>query len=83
MTLLQLKITVFKDMLDDGFNDWLATTLRPETGGTCPVVMEYVQPKGSVTVRLGSVWQVHPSDMLLDQLRIAVGNDSVTLMHVS
>ena len=50
-------------------------------GGQCPVVMEYVQPKGSVAVRLGGAWQVHPSDALLDELRIAVGSDAVDWVY--
>ena len=55
----------------------------PPIGGQCPVVMEYVQPKGSVAVRLGGAWQVHPSDALLDELRIAVGNDAVDWVYES
>jgi hypothetical protein len=43
--------------------------------------MEYSQPKGSVAVQLGGAWQVHPSDALLDELRIAVGNDAVDWVY--
>jgi hypothetical protein len=45
--------------------------------------MEYVQPKGSVAIRLGAAWQVHPSDALLDELRVAVGNEAAEWVYES
>ncbi len=77
----QLRLRVASHRVDERFNTMLANTLRTAVGGQCPVVMEYVQPKGSVTVRLGGAWQVHPSDALLDELRIAVGNDAVDWVY--
>jgi len=77
----QLRLRVPSHRVDERFNTMLANTLRTAVGGQCPVVMEYVQPKGSVAVRLGRVWQVHPSDALLDELRIAVGNDAVDWVY--
>ncbi|MCH1610513.1 MAG: DNA polymerase III subunit alpha [Luminiphilus sp.] len=77
----QLRLRVASHRVDDHFNSLLASTLRTAVGGQCPVVMEYVQPKGSVAVRLGGAWQVHPSDALLDELRIAVGSDAVDWVY--
>ena len=77
----QLRLRVASHRVDDHFNTLLASTLRTAVGGQCPVVMEYVQPKGSVAVRLGGAWQVHPSDALLDELRIAVGSDAVDSVY--
>ena len=77
----QLRLRVASHRVDDHFNTLLASTLRTAVGGQCPVVMEYVQPKGSVAVRLGGAWQVHPSDALLDELRIAVGSDAVDWVY--
>ena len=77
----QLRVRVASHRVDDHFNTLLASTLRTAVGGQCPVVMEYVQPKGSVAVRLGGAWQVHPSDALLDELRIAVGSDAVDWIY--
>ena len=77
----QLRLRVPSHRVDERFNTLLANTLRSAVGGQCPVVMEYVQPKGSVAVRLGGAWQVHPSDALLDELRIAVGNDAVEWVY--
>ena len=77
----QLRLRVPSHRVDERFNTLLASTLRSAVGGQCPVVMEYVQPKGSVAVRLGGAWQVHPSDALLDELRIAVGNDAVEWVY--
>jgi DNA polymerase-3 subunit alpha len=77
----QLRLRVPSHRVDERFNTLLANTLRTAVGGQCPVVMEYVQPKGSVAVRLGGAWQVHPSDALLDELRIAVGNDAVDWVY--
>ena len=77
----QLRLRVASHRVDERFNTMLANTLRTAVGGQCPVVMEYVQPKGSVAVRLGGAWQVHPSDALLDELRIAVGNDAADWVY--
>ena len=77
----QLRLRVPSHRVDERFNTLLANTLRSAVGGQCPVVMEYVQPKGSVAVRLGGAWQVHPSDALLDELRIAVGKDAVDWVY--
>ncbi|MFL2503058.1 MAG: DNA polymerase III subunit alpha [Luminiphilus sp.] len=77
----QLRLRVASHRVDEHFNTLLASTLRTAVGGQCPVVMEYVQPKGSVAVRLGGAWQVHPSDALLDELRIAVGSDAVDWVY--
>ena len=77
----QLRLRVPSHRVDERFNTLLASTLRSAVGGQCPVVMEYVQPIGSVAVRLGGAWQVHPSDALLDELRIAVGNDAVEWVY--
>ncbi len=77
----QLRVRVASHRVDDHFNTLLASTLRTAVGGQCPVVMEYVQPKGSVAVRLGGAWQVHPSDALLDELRIALGSDAVDWVY--
>ena len=77
----QLRLRVTSHSVDEHFSTHLANTLRTAVGGQCPVVMEYSQPKGSVAVQLGGAWQVHPSDALLDELRIAVGNDAVDWVY--
>ena len=77
----QLRLKVGSDALDAQLNTLLANTLRNAVGGQCPVVMEYAQPKGRVAVKLGGAWQVNPSDELLDQLRIAIGNEAVELVY--
>ena len=79
----QLRLRVASHRVDDAFSKLLANTLRPAVGGQCPVVMEYVQPKGSVAIRLGGAWQVHPSDALLDELRVAVGNEAAEWVYES
>ncbi len=79
----QLRLRVHSHRVDERFNTQLANTLRTAVGGQCPVVMEYVQPMGSVAVRLGGAWQVHPSDALLDELRIAVGHDAADWIYES
>jgi len=77
----QLRLRVTSHSVDEHFSTHLANTLRTAVGGQCPVVMEYSQPKGSVAVQLGGAWRVHPSDALLDELRIAVGNDAVDWVY--
>ena len=80
-TVSQLRLRVPSHRVDERFNTLLANTLRSSVGGHCPVVMEYVQPRGSVAVRLGNAWQVHPSDALLEELRLAVGCDAVDWVY--
>ncbi|MEL0005893.1 MAG: DNA polymerase III subunit alpha [Luminiphilus sp.] len=77
----QLRLRVPSHRVDEAFSKLLANTLRPAVGGQCPVVMEYVQPKGSVAIRLGGAWQVHPSDALLDELRVTVGNEAAEWVY--
>jgi len=77
----QLRLRVPSHQVDEAFSKRLANTLRPAVGGQCPVVMEYVQPMGSVAIRLGGAWQVHPSDALLDELRVAVGNEAAEWVY--
>jgi len=43
--------------------------------------VDYKQPHGLARVRFGEVWQVNPSDALLDQLRGTVGGEAVQLVY--
>ncbi|HEY7776216.1 MAG TPA: DNA polymerase III subunit alpha, partial [Kineobactrum sp.] len=77
----ELTIEVSQDMIDERFAERLAQTLTGAAGGTCPVSLWYRQPHNRARVRLGENWLVVPSDELLQELRDALGADSVTLCY--
>ncbi|PLW83019.1 DNA polymerase III subunit alpha [Kineobactrum sediminis] len=77
----ELTIEVCQDMLDERFAERLARTLTVASGGSCPVSLWYRQPRNRARVKLGENWSVVPSDELLQELRDALGADSVMLCY--
>ena len=59
----------------------LEKTLAGAGGGSCPVSLIYRQPRNLARIRLGSRWQVVPSDELLQELREVVGAEGVALQY--
>ena len=76
-----LTIEVSAERVNDQFADLLEKTLTGAGGGRCPVAIIYRQPHNSAQFRLGSRWQVIPSDELLQQLREVVGAEGVVLEY--
>ncbi|WP_116364773.1 DNA polymerase III subunit alpha [Parahaliea mediterranea] len=76
-----LTIELRQDMVNDAFTEWLAQTLQQAGRGACPVALHYLQPGNCARVRLGEVWQVMPSDELLQALRDRVGVEQVVLEY--
>ncbi|EED34622.1 DNA polymerase III, alpha subunit subfamily, putative [Luminiphilus syltensis NOR5-1B] len=67
--------------LDSGLRQSLRELLLKYRGGECPICIDYQQPLGQARIRLGSQWQVTPTDSLLDDLRGTLGNDNVELLY--
>jgi len=63
------------------FTEQLASALAGARGGECPVSLLYRQKANQVVVRLGTDWQVVPSDELLQGLRDWVGRGKVSLRY--
>ena len=76
-----LTIEVSAERVNDQFADLLEKTLTGAGGGRCPVSIIYRQPHNSAQFRLGSRWQVIPSDELMQELREVVGAEGVALKY--
>ncbi len=76
-----LTIEVSAEKVNEQFADLLEKTLAGATGGSCPVSLIYRQPNNLARIRLGSRWQVVPSDELLQELREVVGAEKVALQY--
>jgi DNA polymerase III subunit alpha len=59
----------------------LEKTLAGAVRGSCPVSLLYRQPGNCARIRLGSRWQVVPSDELIQELREVVGAQGVALQY--
>jgi len=77
----ELVIELNGEMLDQSFNEQLASMLEAASGGTCPVSVLYRQANNQARVKLGERWQVFPSDELLQSLRDVCGAERVSLAY--
>ena len=77
----ELQIEVRQDMVNPQFTEQLASALAGAKGGECPVSLLYRQKANQAVVRLGTDWQVVPSDELLQGLRDWVGREKVSLRY--
>lgn len=76
-----LTIEVMAEKIDERFVERLEKTLTGAGGGSCPVSLIYRQADNRARVRLGSQWQVVPSDELMQELREVVGAEAVALQY--
>jgi len=77
----EVRLCVSSEQLDRGLRTLLKEALSSGRGGSCPVTLDYEQPRGRARIRLGESWRVHPSDELLERLRGTVGRDGVELVY--
>ena len=77
----EVRLCVSSEQLDRGLRTLLKDALSSGRGGSCPVTLDYEQPRGRARIRLGESWRVHPSDELLERLRGTVGRDGVELVY--
>ena len=61
-----LRITLKKNSPD--VVEGLKSILQPVTGGTTPVIIDYMNDKARASIHLPREWCVHPSARLLDEL---------------
>jgi DNA polymerase III subunit alpha len=76
-----LTIEVCAANVNEQFAELLEKTLAGAVRGSCPVSLLYRQPSNCARIRLGSRWQVVPSDELLQELREVVGAQGVALQY--
>jgi len=63
------------------FIDELVSYLQPYRGGGSTVSIQYVSAVAQATVQLGDEWRVRPSDELLHQLRLGLGEAAVQVRY--
>jgi len=63
------------------FIDELASYLQPYRGGGSTVSIHYIAASAQATVQLGDEWRVRPSDELLHQLRLGLGEAAVQVRY--
>ena len=59
----------------------LAQTLQAHSPGQCRLTLRYQSPHAKALLHLGQQWQVEPSDGLLDQLKLIIGEQAVELIY--
>ena len=77
----EIRLRVNYSELENGLKLALRQVLEADGGGTCPITLDYNQPKASAIIRLGERWCVDPSDELLEKLRGAVGGEAVEVIY--
>ena len=66
-----------------GFSSEFKHILEPSRlNGRCPVLIDYQRDGAKGQLRLGSEWQIQPSDELIQRLKDRFGDDSVQLNFV-
>lgn len=55
--------------------------LKPVRGGTCPVIVHYINDKVRTKIRLGDEWSVNITEELLNNLNQALGVENVVLSY--
>ncbi len=76
-----LTIEINAEKANEQFVALLEKTLAGAGGGSCPVSLIYRQARNSARIKLGTRWQVVPTDELLQELREVVGAEKVALQY--
>lgn len=74
-----LDIRVNKSTIASDFINKFTQVLTPFKDGTCPIRLFYQRKEAQGMLELGVQWRVTPSDMLLYELRVLLGEDNISL----
>ncbi|NMP16797.1 DNA polymerase III subunit alpha [Thalassotalea sp. Y01] len=74
-----IDLNVVKQTLEPDFAEKLVTTLSPYKEGTCPLRVFYQRPEASAVLELGTQWRVTPSDTLIHELKLLLGENNIAL----
>jgi DNA polymerase-3 subunit alpha len=74
-----LDLQVNKGIIGCDFFEQFIHILTPHKEGTCPVRVFYQREEARGMLELGVQWRVTPTDMLLNDLKELLGDESVTL----
>ncbi len=67
-----LHVSMHQKELDASLLSALKKNMLPFCGGSCPVVIEYIQEAAAAHVQLGDAWRLKPTDEALTALRSLV-----------
>ncbi|MDG2394554.1 MAG: OB-fold nucleic acid binding domain-containing protein, partial [Thalassotalea sp.] len=74
-----IDIQLQRSQVDKQFVSGFTKVLSEYKEGSCPVKLHYQRDEAKVTLELGTQWRVTPSDTLIHELKILLGEDSVSL----
>lgn len=74
-----LAISLTDTQINDKFLNRLRLSLQPHRSGKIPIHLYYQRKDTRIKLSLGTTWRVTPTDLLLNDLRILVGNEQVVL----
>ncbi|WP_117233479.1 DNA polymerase III subunit alpha [Vibrio maerlii] len=74
-----LSISIQSSQIDDTFFERFSQILAPHKAGTVPVNVYYQREDARAKLTLGTEWRVTPTDTLLDELKLLLGNNQVEL----
>lgn len=75
-----IRISLDEQRIDERFFPRLCEILEPARAGVCPVQVNYRRPGSRVRLTLGTEWRVTPTDQLIDDLRVLLGQERVELV---
>ena len=78
---LMIHWQVVESIPERAFIAKLSEILQPFSGGQCPVVIDYLSGVVNSSVQLGDDWRVHPTDQLLQRLRVFLSPDAVEIKY--
>ncbi|WP_371189026.1 DNA polymerase III subunit alpha [Thalassotalea maritima] len=74
-----IDLNVVSQSLPVNFLHELKQVLSPCKEGTCPVRVFYQRPEARAVLELGTQWRVSPTDTLIHQLKLLLGEENVAL----
>ncbi|MEW6996516.1 DNA polymerase III subunit alpha [Colwelliaceae bacterium BS250] len=74
-----IDIKVARKQVDKKFVNEFTSVLSQYKEGTCPVKLYYQREEARATIELGTQWRVSPSDTLIHELKVLLGDESVSL----
>ncbi|WP_440874004.1 DNA polymerase III subunit alpha [Thalassotalea sp. PLHSN55] len=74
-----LDVQLNQHALAEDFIENFTQVLSPHKDGTCPVRVFYQREEAQAMMELGVQWRVTPADILLHELKVLLGENSVAL----
>ncbi|WP_068547084.1 DNA polymerase III subunit alpha [Thalassotalea crassostreae] len=74
-----IDLTVHKQQVDEQFIEKFGEIIKPYNEGTCPLRIFYQREEAQAMLEMGILWRVTPSDMLLHELKLLLGQDNIRM----